>query len=102
MDAQTETGSAAAVVTLADVLAAAGAGGGSALIERAYAAAESWHRGQWRRSGDPYITHPLAVALILAELGMSPPVLCAALLHDVLEDTPCSVAWLRREFGDQI
>ncbi len=91
-----------AQVTLAVILAAAGPGSDPALIERAYKVAEFWHRGQWRRSGDPYITHPLAVALILAEMGMSPPMLCAALLHDVIEDTACPAAELRRQFGDQI
>ena len=57
------------------------------LIERAYRTAEHYHRGQIRKSGDPYITHPLAVATILAELGMTEPTLCAALLHDTVEDT---------------
>ena len=57
------------------------------MIERAYEVAERYHRGQKRKSGDPYITHPLAVATILAELGMTPPTLCAALLHDTVEDT---------------
>ena len=53
------------------------------------------HRGQKRKSGDPYITHPLAVATILAELGMTPPTLCAALLHDTVEDTPYTLDELR-------
>ena len=57
------------------------------LLEQAYEVAERQHRGQLRKSGDPYITHPLAVATILAELGMTPPTLCAALLHDTVEDT---------------
>jgi GTP pyrophosphokinase len=86
-------------------LRAAGAaqdGNCSPMIERAYTVAAAWHRGQQRRSGDPFITHPVAVALILAELGMSPQVLCAALLHDVLECTPCTLAALRRDFGGEI
>ena len=58
-----------------------------ALIERAYAVAERAHEGQKRRSGDDYITHPLAVTTILAELGMTPTTLAAALLHDTVEDT---------------
>ena len=58
------------------------------LIERAYESAAYWHRDQKRRSGDPYITHPLAVATILAELGMNTETICAALLHDTVEDTP--------------
>ena len=51
-------------------------------VERAYDVAARWHRDQKRKSGDPYITHPLAVATILAELGMNTETICAALLHD--------------------
>ena len=58
----------------------------TAVIERAYAVAERAHEGQMRKSGDAYITHPLAVTTILAELGMTPPTLAAALLHDPVED----------------
>jgi GTP diphosphokinase / guanosine-3',5'-bis(diphosphate) 3'-diphosphatase len=72
------------------------------LIERAYGVAAQWHSGQKRKSGDPYITHPLAVATILAELGMNHETLCAALLHDTVEDTAYTLAELRREFGDDI
>ena len=54
------------------------------LIERAYDTAAYWHRDQKRLSGDPYITHPLAVATILAELGMNTDTICAALLHDTV------------------
>jgi GTP pyrophosphokinase len=50
--------------------------------------AASWHQGQTRKSGDPYITHPLAVTMILAETGADDEMLCAALLHDTMEDTP--------------
>ncbi len=71
-------------------------------LERAYDVAERCHRGQLRKSGDPYITHPLAVASILADLGMTPPTLCAALLHDTVEDTDYTLATLRREFGDEV
>ncbi len=73
-----------------------------AVIERAYAVAERAHEGQKRRSGDDYITHPLAVTTILAELGMTPTTLAAALLHDTVEDTSYSLAALRRDFGDEI
>lgn len=52
----------------------------TAIIERAYRTAEHYHRGQSRKSGDPYITHPLAVTMILAELGMDEQTLCAGLL----------------------
>jgi len=72
------------------------------ILERAYAVAERAHRGQTRRSGDPYITHPVAVATILADLGMTPPTLAAALLHDTVEDTDYSLEELRADFGDEI
>ncbi|MEE6272186.1 RelA/SpoT family protein [Georgenia wangjunii] len=74
----------------------------TAVIERAYQVAEKAHRGQLRKSGDPYITHPVAVATILAELGMTPPTLAAALLHDTVEDTDYPLRDLRAEFGDEI
>ena len=73
-----------------------------ALIERAYAVAERAHTGQVRKSGDPYITHPLAVTTILAELGMTPVTLAAALLHDTVEDTSYSLEQLSAEFGEEI
>ncbi|MBA3233709.1 MAG: bifunctional (p)ppGpp synthetase/guanosine-3',5'-bis(diphosphate) 3'-pyrophosphohydrolase [Propionibacteriales bacterium] len=73
-----------------------------AIIEKAYQIAEAAHRGQLRNSGDPYITHPLAVTSILAELGMTPTTLCAALLHDTIEDTPYTLEQLRRDFGDEV
>lgn len=72
------------------------------IIERAYATAEKAHRGQMRKSGDPYITHPVAVATILAELGMTASTLAAALLHDTVEDTPYSLAQLTSEYGEEI
>jgi len=72
------------------------------IIERAYAVAEKAHRGQLRKSGDPYITHPLAVTSILAELGMTPDTLAAALLHDTVEDTSYSLATMTRDFGEEI
>jgi (p)ppGpp synthase/HD superfamily hydrolase len=72
------------------------------LIRRAYDVAASWHQGQTRKSGDPYITHPLAVATILAETGADDEMLCAAMLHDTVEDTPCTLAALSREFGSGV
>ncbi len=72
------------------------------LIERAYDSAAHWHRDQKRRSGDPYITHPLAVATILAELGMNTETICAALLHDTVEDTAYTLTELRSDFGEDI
>ena len=71
-------------------------------IERAYEVAERYHRGQKRKSGDPFITHPLAVATILAELGMTPPTLVAALLHDTIEDTDYTLDKLEVDFGPEI
>jgi GTP pyrophosphokinase len=72
------------------------------VIDSAYERAAYLHRDQKRRSGDPYITHPLAVATILAELGMTPATLVAALLHDTVEDTEYSLDALRVEFGDEV
>jgi guanosine-3',5'-bis(diphosphate) 3'-pyrophosphohydrolase len=71
-------------------------------IERAYDVAAYWHREQKRKSGDPYITHPLAVATILAELGMNTDTIVAALLHDTVEDTPYTLVELRGEFGEDV
>lgn len=71
-------------------------------ISRAYAVAAYWHRDQWRKSGDPYVTHSVAVARILADLGMDAASVCAGLLHDVPDDTPCPPDQLRMEFGDEI
>ncbi|MGA8245383.1 MAG: bifunctional (p)ppGpp synthetase/guanosine-3',5'-bis(diphosphate) 3'-pyrophosphohydrolase [Nocardioides sp.] len=73
-----------------------------ALIERAYRTAEELHGTQMRKSGDPYITHPLAVATILADIGMTEPTLVAALLHDTVEDTPYTLDQLREDFGDEV
>ena len=64
--------------------------------------AERCHRGQVRISGDAYITHPLSVTTILAELGMTEPTLCAALLHDTVEDSSYTLTQLARDFGEEI
>lgn len=72
------------------------------IISRAYAIAEKAHRGQKRKSGEPYITHPVAVAQILADLGVGPMTIAAALLHDTVEDTDYPVDQLRQEFGDEV
>jgi guanosine-3',5'-bis(diphosphate) 3'-pyrophosphohydrolase len=72
------------------------------LIERAYAAAERAHEGQKRKSGEPYITHPVAVAQILADLGIGSKAIAAALLHDTVEDTDYSLDMLRADFGDEV
>ncbi len=71
-------------------------------IQRAYETAAFLHRDQKRRSGDPYITHPLAVATILAELGMTAPTLAAALLHDTVEDTGYTLEEVKEDFGEEI
>ncbi len=73
-----------------------------ALLERAYVTAEKMHGTQMRKSGDPYITHPLAVTTILAGIGMTEPTLVAALLHDTVEDTPYTLEQCRDEFGDEV
>ena len=72
------------------------------IIERAYTAAERAHDGQMRRSGEPYITHPVAVAQILADLGIGTKTIAAALLHDTVEDTDYTLDALRADFGDEI
>jgi GTP pyrophosphokinase len=77
-------------------------GSDTALLRHGYATAELWHRGQVRKSGEPYITHPLAVAQLLAELGMDTTTLVAALLHDTVEDTDYTLPALREEFGPQV
>jgi HD domain len=77
-------------------------GADAGLIRRAYEVATHWHHGQQRNSGEPYISHPLAVATIAAEAGADDPTLCAALLHDTLEGTSYPLAALREEFGAEI
>ena len=72
------------------------------VIERAYGVAEAAHEGQKRQSGEAYITHPLAVAQILAELGLGPKAIAAALLHDTVEDTAYGLEALNAEFGDEV
>jgi GTP diphosphokinase / guanosine-3',5'-bis(diphosphate) 3'-diphosphatase len=72
------------------------------LLQRAYDIAETHHRGALRKSGDPYITHPLAVAVILADLGMDTTTLQAALLHDTLDETGYSVEALKGDFGAEV
>ena len=72
------------------------------ILERAYATAERAHEGQKRQSGEPYITHPVAVAQILADLGLGPKATAAALLHDTVEDTDYSLEQLTADFGDEV
>jgi GTP diphosphokinase / guanosine-3',5'-bis(diphosphate) 3'-diphosphatase len=71
-------------------------------IDRAFKTAEKAHEGQKRKSGEEYITHPLAVARILADLSSGPATIAAALLHDTVEDTAYSLEMLRGDFGDEV
>ena len=71
-------------------------------VERAFQVAKEAHTGQLRKSGEEYITHPVAVAAILAEFGLNEAVVIAALLHDTVEDTSYSLTQLRKDFGDEI
>jgi len=74
----------------------------SEIIEKAYFYAKNAHKDQKRRSGEPYFIHPYNVALITAELYLDDESICAALLHDVIEDTPFGYEDIKREFGEQI
>jgi GTP pyrophosphokinase len=73
-----------------------------ALVDKAYLTAKRAHEGQLRKSGEPYITHPLAVAEILADLGIGAKTIAAALLHDTVEDTDYSLDRVRVDFGEEI
>ena len=72
------------------------------MIDRAYALAEKAHDGQRRRSGEPYICHPMCVAQILIELGMDSESISAALMHDVAEDTAVTIDEIRAQFGPEV
>jgi guanosine-3',5'-bis(diphosphate) 3'-pyrophosphohydrolase len=74
----------------------------ASLLRRAHTIAEEMHRGQMRKSGEPFITHPIAVAQILADLGMDTTTLVAALLHDTVEDTRYTLAALEQDFGAEV
>jgi GTP pyrophosphokinase len=71
-------------------------------VRRAFDIAVKAHEGQLRKSGEEYITHPVAVSLILAQLGLNETTIIASLLHDTVEDTPYSLEQLRTDFGDEI
>ncbi|WP_371499563.1 HD domain-containing protein [Kitasatospora sp. NBC_00374] len=73
-----------------------------ALLGRAYRTAETSHRGQTRKSGEPFITHPLAVTMILAQLGAGTTTLVASLLHDTVEDTEVTLAQVSADFGPEV
>ncbi len=90
---------------LEDVLGAFGAhhpDGDKGLLTRAYEVAEEAHRGQLRKTGDPYITHPTAVALMLAEYGLDQETIAAAFLHDTVEDTELTLDKISDQFGHEI
>ena len=72
------------------------------LVERAYQAAEQAHAGEKRKSGEPYIQHPLNVACLLIEIGMDPDTIAAGLLHDVVEDSDTDVKTIKQQFGPNI
>ena len=102
--APAQPGSAGAdpVAGLLRIVAGTRPGADAGLIGRAYQVAAHWHHGRHRASGDPYVSHPLAVATIAAEVGADDPTLCAALLHDTLEGTCYTLVALREEFGAEI
>jgi len=87
---------------LIDGLSQSHPGFSSSDLEKAFAAAEKAHAGQLRKSGEEYITHPVAVAQILIDLGMDLPTIMAALLHDTVEDTTYSIEQIKSEFGDEV
>src|SRR5207248_4347311 len=72
------------------------------IIQRAYEYSLKHHDGQTRASGEPYLVHPLEVALVLAEMKMDPVAVAAGLLHDSVEDTSVTIADIRQEFGEQV
>ncbi|MBV8052837.1 MAG: bifunctional (p)ppGpp synthetase/guanosine-3',5'-bis(diphosphate) 3'-pyrophosphohydrolase [Acidobacteriaceae bacterium] len=72
------------------------------LIQKAYEFSQKNHSGQTRASGEPYLVHPLSVALVLAEMKMDPVAIAAGLLHDSVEDTSVTIVDIRKEFGEQV
>ena len=88
--------------TLKDILAHYKRPKDRRLIEHAYAVADNAHRGQIRKAGEPYITHPIEVAHTLAEMSMDSSTISAALLHDTIEDTDTALEMIEKEFGKEI
>ena len=72
------------------------------LIMKAYNLADGKHKDQCRKSGEPYIIHPMNVAYILADIGLDDSTICAALLHDTVEDTDVTNEYIENEFGREI
>ena len=87
---------------LVEAIKASGKAYNMAMIEKAYNMANDAHKGVCRRSGEPYICHPLAVARLVLDLGMDTESIAAALLHDVVEDTPTTLADLTAAFGEEV
>jgi GTP diphosphokinase / guanosine-3',5'-bis(diphosphate) 3'-diphosphatase len=93
------------MIRLADILAKVDGyhpGADLDLIKRAYVYAAHAHDGQTRRSGDPYVVHPLSVASIITDLRLDAPSVCAGLLHDCVEDTSSTVEELQQLFGSEV
>ncbi len=98
----TELPDQACLQDLLDVVTRDNPGMDTSLIERAYRFADDAHHDELRKSGEPYIIHPVRVAIILAGMQLDPDTLAAALLHDVIEDTESSKGDLEREFGPRV
>ena len=78
-------------------------GDGYKLVEKAYLFAQEAHKNQYRKSGEPYFTHPCFVASILVELSLDPPTIAAGLLHDTVEDCEgITLDTIRQEFGEEV
>ncbi len=75
---------------------------GSTLVQEALQFAQKWHEGQYRKSGQPYINHPILVAVLVANFGGDDAMMVAALLHDVVEDTACEIDEIEQRFGKEI
>jgi guanosine-3',5'-bis(diphosphate) 3'-pyrophosphohydrolase len=100
--ATTENESAVQLVDVLDAFRLHHRDGEVVLLRKAYDLAHDAHKGQVRKTGAAYITHPLAVAKMLAETGLDAPTLAAALLHDTVEDTNVTLEMIRDDFGDEI
>ena len=87
---------------LVEAIKASGKAYNMEMIEKAYSMADKAHKGVCRRSGEPYICHPLAVARLVLDLGMDTESIAAALLHDVVEDTPTTLDDLKAAFGEEV
>ena len=87
---------------LCEAIKASGRSYNMEMIEKAYNLANTAHKGVCRRSGEPYICHPLAVARLVLDLGMDSESIAAALLHDVVEDTPTTLDDLKAAFGEEV